>query len=84
MSEPQHSPNDAARHALPSALIHELRTPLNHIIGYSELLMEQGHDDFVPDLEKIHAAGQQLLGLINDNFLSIHSPDTRAARRSDH
>ena len=29
------------RHALPSRLLHELRTPLNHIIGYSELLIEQ-------------------------------------------
>jgi len=48
---------------------HELRTPLNAIIGYSEMLQEEAEDagqqDFVPDLEKIHAAGQHLLGLIN-------------------
>lgn len=49
---------------------HELRTPLNAIIGYSEILHEEaqelGSEDFILDLEKIHGAGQHLLGLIND------------------
>jgi PAS domain S-box-containing protein len=49
---------------------HELRTPLNAIIGYSEMLQEEAEDleqeDFIPDLQKIHAAGKHLLGLIND------------------
>ena len=49
---------------------HELRTPLNAIIGYSEMLQDeaedQGLDDFIPDLQKIHGAGKHLLGLIND------------------
>ncbi len=49
---------------------HELRTPLNAIIGYSEILQEDaldlGEDEFVIDLEKIHNAGDHLLGLIND------------------
>jgi signal transduction histidine kinase/CheY-like chemotaxis protein len=49
---------------------HELRTPLNAVIGYSEMLMEEaedaGHDDYVPDLKKIHGSGRHLLGLIND------------------
>ena len=49
---------------------HELRTPLNAIIGYGEMLEEDaqaaGHTDLVPDLQKIRAAGRQLLGLIND------------------
>jgi signal transduction histidine kinase/DNA-binding response OmpR family regulator len=48
---------------------HELRTPLNAIIGYSEMLEEEcedlGQQDFVPDLQKIRAAGKHLLGLIN-------------------
>ena len=48
---------------------HELRTPLNAIIGYSEMLVEDaadsGHEDLVPDLEKIRTAGKHLLGLIN-------------------
>ncbi|MBD1940638.1 response regulator [Microcoleus sp. FACHB-68] len=49
---------------------HELRTPLNAIIGYSEMLQEDAEDlgteEFVPDLQKIHAAGKHLLALIND------------------
>ena len=49
---------------------HELRTPLNAVILYSELLQEEAADagaqDFIPDLEKIHTAGKQLLALIND------------------
>ncbi len=49
---------------------HELRTPLNAIIGYSEMLQEDaedgGHQEFVPDLGKIHSAGRHLLALIND------------------
>ena len=49
---------------------HELRTPLNAIIGYSEMLQEEagdlGHPQYVPDLQKIHAAAKHQLGLIND------------------
>jgi signal transduction histidine kinase len=49
---------------------HELRTPLNAIIGYSEMLQEEaedlGYTDFIPDLQKINAAGKHLLALIND------------------
>ena len=83
MTEPQQPASEAARHALPSGLLHDLRTPLNQIIGYSEMLMEQaqeqGRDDFVPDLQKTHAAGRQLLALINGNFHSTHLPATPAA-----
>jgi ammonium transporter, Amt family len=48
---------------------HELRTPLNAIIGYSEMLLEDAgdaDDGMAPDLQKILAAGKNLLGLIND------------------
>ncbi len=49
---------------------HELRTPLNAIIGYSEMLEEEvvelGEDSLLHDLQKIHASGSHLLGLIND------------------
>ena len=49
---------------------HELRTPLNAILGYSEMLQEEaedlGHNDYLPDLKKIHGSGKHLLGLIND------------------
>jgi signal transduction histidine kinase/CheY-like chemotaxis protein len=49
---------------------HELRTPMNAIIGYSEMLIEdaedEGNEEAVGDLRKIHAAGRHLLALIND------------------
>ena len=49
---------------------HELRTPMNAILGYSEMLMDEakdvGQDKFIPDLKKIHQAGNHLLSLIND------------------
>jgi signal transduction histidine kinase/DNA-binding response OmpR family regulator len=49
---------------------HELRTPMNAILGYTEMLMEEaedvGQDDFIPDLQRVHASGQHLLSLIND------------------
>jgi signal transduction histidine kinase len=73
----------APGHSLPSGLLHDLRTPLNHIIGYSEMLLEQAQeqaqDAFVPDLQKTHSAGKQLLALINDNFHPIRALDTPAA-----
>ena len=51
-------------------LRHDLRTPINHIIGYSELLLEEaedrGRDAYGPDLEKIRLAGRELLALVND------------------
>lgn len=51
---------------------HELRTPMNAIIGYTEILQEdardQGYDEFIPDLQKIHGASYHLLDLINNLF----------------
>lgn len=48
---------------------HELRTPLNAVIMYSELLQEESEDrkldDFIPDLQRIRAAGKHLLELVN-------------------
>jgi len=49
---------------------HELRTPLNAVIGYSEMLLEDAkpldYRDFIPGLRQIHAAGKQLLIIVND------------------
>jgi two-component system sensor histidine kinase ChiS len=79
VTEPQLSIGEQTRHALPSGLIHDLRLPLNSVIGYSEMLIEQaqeqGQDDFVPDLQRILAAGKQQLAFINDNFHSVHTLD---------
>ena len=59
-----------AKSAFLANMSHELRTPMNAIIGYSEMLQEDavdgGQQEFIPDLEKINAAGKHLLSLIND------------------
>ncbi len=59
-----------AKSAFLANMSHELRTPMNAILGYSEMLIEEAEElepsEFVPDLEKIQAAGKHLLGLIND------------------
>lgn len=53
---------------------HELRTPLNAIIGYSDMIQEEaidfGCEALLPDLDKVHLAGKQLLDIIS-NILDI-------------
>ena len=60
------------RTSLPSQLLHDLRTPLNQIIGYSEMLTEEGedqpHEQTLADLRKVGAAGRRILELIEENF----------------
>jgi signal transduction histidine kinase/HPt (histidine-containing phosphotransfer) domain-containing protein/ActR/RegA family two-component response regulator len=46
---------------------HEMRTPLNAIVGFSEMEMRNDLPQNTRDnLEKIHKAGSNLLGIIND------------------
>jgi len=53
-----------------ASMSHELRTPLNAVIGYSQMLLEDaaddGDDESVDDLNKIHDSGQHLLRLVNE------------------
>src|ERR1035438_6862342 len=50
-------------------LRHELRTPVNHILGYSELLIEDASERhleaFIPAFRQIHSGGRQLLESIH-------------------
>ena len=59
----------AAKAEFLAKMSHELRTPLNAVIGYSQILLEDTDPDTdaqgVEDLNKIHAAGHHLLGLVN-------------------
>jgi signal transduction histidine kinase len=74
MSELPKEIEERVQHMLPRELLHDLRTPLGHILGYSELLIEQmqegGHEEFIPYLQKIRTAGNQLLEMMTDNFKS--------------
>ncbi|MBK9167678.1 MAG: response regulator [Bryobacterales bacterium] len=52
-----------------SELRHNLRTPVNHILGYSEMMIEdaadEGREEIVRDLRRVHDDGQQVLAVIN-------------------
>ena len=80
MSDLPSAIEERVQHILPSNLLHDLRTPLGHILGYSELLIEQvkegGNEQYVPYLEKIRKAGHELLALMTDNFQTPRSTDT--------
>ncbi|NDG72500.1 MAG: response regulator, partial [Proteobacteria bacterium] len=69
MKPEPHNSQDAV-----AQLRHDLRTPVNHIIGYSEMLLEDaeesGNDSSAEDLKKIRGAAQSLLGLINTRLSS--------------
>ncbi len=62
------------QHMLPRDLLHDLRTPLGHILGYSELMIEQmhesGHEEYIAYAEKIRKAGRELVDMMKDNFQS--------------
>jgi signal transduction histidine kinase len=72
MSDLPKAIEERIHHMLPRDLLHDLRTPLGHILGYSELMIEQmksrGDEEFIPYLEKIRGAGHKLLELMVDNF----------------
>jgi adenylate cyclase len=69
-------------------LRHELRTPLNHIIGYTELLLEELADvdkpELAADLSALRADARQLLTLLNEVLArgQSGSPDLAAARNT--
>src|SRR5215471_13485592 len=81
MAEDQTTNIVEARRAWLAHMRHELRTPLNAIIGYSEMLLEDARAedmaDFVPDLEKIQAAGERLLKIVNEILAPTQADEAR-------
>jgi PAS domain S-box-containing protein len=59
---------DRAKSQFIATISHELRTPLQAITGFSDLgrHFAQGHPQFEPMFEDIHAAGMRMLRLVND------------------
>jgi DNA-binding response OmpR family regulator len=61
-----------------ATLRHDLRTPITTVIGYCEMLLEdaadRGQHDLMPDLERMHAAAQRFLALI-DNIVHVATTD---------
>jgi phosphoserine phosphatase RsbU/P len=64
-------------------LYHELRTPVNHIIGYSDLLLEQteepGIQEAAADLRKIREAARTWLELMEAYLVEPAVADSQAA-----
>jgi PAS domain S-box-containing protein len=76
-SKIQARPKDVDPESIEVKLRNELRTPLNTIVGCSGMLLEkakdQGQDEFILDLQKIHTAAKNFSELINKihNFSKI-------------
>ena len=50
-------------------LRHELRTPLNHVLGYSEMLLEDAGDagELVTALQRVRGEGRAVLAVVEDD-----------------
>lgn len=72
---------------------HALRTPLGHVIGYTELLLEEldekSKDEIRQELRKVRSAARELLDLLNDQAQQraaepgIHTMEPFADREND-
>ena len=64
---------------------HELRTPVTTVVGYAEMLMEDGEEqgmpDLVADLDKIHTSARNVLEYISD-IINLTQIDRGALRQS--
>lgn len=71
-------------------LRHDLRTPLNQIIGFTEMLIENSAEgasnSLIEDLQRLLAAGNQILALLSDGLapwkLASGDLDLNTLRRS--
>jgi CheY-like chemotaxis protein len=63
---------------------HDLRTPLNQVLGYAEMLLEDADTvpapGFAAGLGQAHAAGQQLLTLVNEALAPARGEPSRQDR----
>jgi diguanylate cyclase (GGDEF)-like protein len=69
------TPNDKT----PAYLRHEYRTPVNHIVGYSELLIDESGERhleaYIPAFRKIQQGGRRLLESVQNAFSEAPGPD---------
>src|ERR1035438_4216340 len=67
-------------------LRHDYRTPVNHIVGYSELLIEEAGERhlevFIPVFQRICEGARELLESIESAFSEDAGPDNGWAENS--
>jgi len=58
-------------------LRHELRTPLNHILGYSEMLLEDAEDggELAAELRRVRGEGRALLAVVEESLSAARVED---------
>ena len=54
-------------------LRHELRTPLNHVLGYSEMLLEDASEasELAAELRQVRGEGRMLLAAVEDSLSPV-------------
>jgi signal transduction histidine kinase len=58
---------DSSKQVFLSVVSHQFRTPLNHIMGFSQIIMDEvGHPDSHVFASHIYASGERLLNMIED------------------
>jgi signal transduction histidine kinase len=79
------SPERVIRGEELATIRHDLRTPVNHILGYSEMLIEDAEEsapDILPALSVVRDAGRDLLQAIDDTLSDSPSGVTPAQFRA--
>jgi class 3 adenylate cyclase len=73
------SSSDPKLHMRVLKIRHELHNSIGHILGFSEMLLEeageQGRDHLRPELERILQSAKQMIGQINED---LHTPKIEA------
>ena len=68
----EHLSEKREKDALISKARHNLKNPVNAILGFSEMLIEdcedEGFEDILPDLKKIHGSGKEILKIIEESL----------------
>jgi adenylate cyclase len=60
-------------------LRHELRTPLNHILGYSEMLLEDASEgsELAEELRRVRGEGRALLAVVEESLSTARVEEVR-------
>jgi len=73
--KPQSDPSPGELNQRAAKARHDLRNPLSHILGFSEMLLDEarthGHEQLKPDLELLYRTADRMIALTN-HYLDWH------------